>query len=402
MKNMVQFVCPKCYSENRIKDIIYYSPSKMRVYKPVVIGAGIEFPVKDAITDQYCDGASIQFSTVVSESNLSPMGIFSEDGRPLIAICKYCYENSEHTEIPEEIFRGDYKTFVIAGSKGVGKTELFTLMTDDIQRYGHKYFEGDSVSYIESSEEKSRRRQRIENLKRNGRLEGTANDSRESIIFKVKSSSSKEDVYSIYDAAGERFDDYSSSTLASHAYFKYAKGIFLLIDILQLSAVKARISPERRTEYSGTRNQDISSLVSNVTKIIRSSRNISQGVKISVPIAVILTKVDVILDDFSDIFDEGFVKIGFTKDKSIERIEQINQVTEKFLNNIGEVALLSQLRSEYSNIKFFTLSSRGLNFEAGEDEDIESFLVELPLIWLMKGIENNGLKAKFIAWLGGQ
>ncbi|HEL9630886.1 TPA: hypothetical protein U0K61_002073, partial [Streptococcus suis] len=62
----------------------------------------------------------------------------------------------------------------------------------------------------------------------------------------------------------------------------------------------------------------------------------------------------------------------------------------------------SQLRSEYSNIKFFTLSSRGLNFEAGEDEDIESFLVELPLLWLMKGIENNGLKAKFIAWLGGQ
>ncbi|HFI0446429.1 hypothetical protein [Streptococcus suis] len=402
MKDKVQFICPKCYCENRIKDITYYSPSKMRVFRPVIVGAGIEFPLKDVVTDQLCEGESIKFSTVVSENNINSMGIFSEDGKPLIAICKNCFENSEHTEIPEEIFRGNYKTFVIAGSKGVGKTELFTLMTDDIQRYGHKYFEGDAVSYIESSEEKSKRRQRIESLKRNGRLDGTANDSRESIIFKVKRSSSKEEVYSIYDAAGEKFDDYSSSTLASHAYFNNAKGIFLLIDILQLSGVKSRVSPELRSEYSGIRNQDVTSIVSNLTKIIRSSRSISQGAKISIPIAVILTKVDVILKDFSDIFDEEFIKIGFTKDKSIERIELINNVTENFLNNIGEVALLSQLRSEYSNIKFFILSSRGLNFEVGEDEDIDSFLVELPLIWLMKGNEHNSLKSRFMAWLGGQ
>lgn len=72
------------------------------------------------------------------------------------------------------------------------------------------------------------------------------------------------------------------------------------------------------------------------------------------------------------------------------------------MNNIGEIALLSQLRSEYSNIKFFILSSRGLNFEVGEDEDIDSFLVELPLIWLMKGNEHNSLKSRFMAWLGGQ
>ncbi len=390
MKERVQFVCHRCYRENRISDVTYYSPSKMRIFTPKIEGAGVELPLEE--------GGTIQFPSVVSENNLYSRGILSEDGKPLIAICKYCFQNNEQTEIPEEIFQGKYKTLVIAGSKGVGKTELFTLMTDDIQKYGQIYFDGRVVNYIEDNEEKFRRKQRIEDLIINGRLEGTASDSRESIIFKVKTSSVKEDVFSIYDAAGERFDTYTSSTLASHSYFRYATGIFLLIDILQLSGVKSRIRQDILEEYSGNQNQDLLSIISNLTKIIRTSRNVAPGTKISVPLAVILTKVDTILEEFSNTFGEEFIRLGFSKDDSAKRIEIINNITEKFLIDIGETALISQLRSEYSNIKFFTLASRGINFEIGEE--VEPFLVELPLIWLMKA--NSGFKSKIMSWFGGQ
>ena len=140
------------------------------------------------------------------------------------------------------------------------------------------------------------------------------------------------------------------------------------------------------------------SIISNLTKIIRTSRNVAPGTKISVPLAVILTKVDTILEEFSNTFGEEFIRLGFSKDDSAKRIEIINNITEKFLIDIGETALISQLRSEYSNIKFFTLASRGINFEIGEE--VEPFLVELPLIWLMKA--NSGFKSKIMSWFGGQ
>lgn len=398
MGKQVQFTCYKCYRDNRIIDVSYYSPSVDKVFKPLTYQSGMEWPLIE-LPSRECFNHTIKFDRTVSENLIFHSGHYSLDDSPLIAVCRHCFDKGDITEIPEEIFYGSYNTFVVAGSKGVGKTELFTLMTDDIQRYGHKYFEGKSVTFVEDTEERKNRKDRIIELSRYGQLPGTASDEQTSIIFKIRDGVKADEVYSIYDAAGERFDDYSSDTLASHQYLKHAKGILLLVDVLQLPSIRMKVSDDKIEEFTTAQEQDIVSIVSNVTRLIRSTRNISLRAKIDVPVAVVLTKIDTVLDVFPTVLDEKFKKLGWTKDQHQERIEQVSQTIERFLDDMGEGAFLAQLKTNYSDVKYFAVASRGLDFEI--DEEIEPFLVELPLIWLMQD-RHKGALSKLKKWLGGQ
>ena len=204
----------------------------------------------------------------------------------------------------------------------------------------------------------------LEDWFRSGTSESTleTNASMYSIIHSLSSNSSVQ--MTIYDIAGEAFE-YSGSEIQQQQ-FKYCEGFLLVIDPTSSPDIVA-----------GT----ISNFINSFEEFIGKHSDRAK----TVPVAVIITKSDLykreigitrIRSVYKQSVANGGLDVGFSKCRDDE--------CRKFMVGHGFGNALNLIDGEFSNIRFFPVSSMGHESEAGQ---YEPWGVLDPVFWLMSSKE---------------
>ena len=208
--------------------------------------------------------------------------------------------------------------------------------------------------------------------------------------------------FTIYDGSGE--DHNEDMTLAQ--YIKSSEAFIIVLDPLILDRVQDFVDPavmgnsNRNTENTFNANEIVESLVNRIKEI----KGIPATKPINMPVAVVLTKFDTIMNhpklNNATVKNKNISAIEGGKVKE-EVFEQIHGEIEFWLRSIGETSFINSLDGSFAkidrkgNIKeryynFFGVSSYGSSPESPtEVPRIEPHRVLDPLLWLFK-------KKKFI------
>ena len=186
-----------------------------------------------------------------------------------------------------------------------------------------------------------------------------------------------------YDTAGENFDD-QDDILIKNRYLPNANGIILLLDPLQVPAIREKLEGRMKLP---AQNTEAIELLENIVKVIRGVKNISARKQINIPIALVFTKIDalyehddilpadsVLKDDSQHIQRGVFVEREF---KAVDR--EIRDLLENWVG--GE---LQQHLNNFSNYAFFGLSALGsVPVGSSIPGGIQSKRVLDPVLWLL-------------------
>ncbi len=163
----------------------------------------------------------------------------------------------------------------------------------------------------------------------------------------------------VYDIAGEAFDFAGSET--QQQQFRYCEGFLLVVD------------PTAAPSY-------VSETITNFINSMDEVKGKHTAKTASVPVAVIITKSDLHKKEI------GLPRIRSTYKSEPESENQItfeehqNDVCRTFLFDHGYENAINLIEAEFSNVRYFPVSSMGHNSEDGQ---YEPWGVLDPVFWLM-------------------
>jgi Icc-related predicted phosphoesterase len=182
-------------------------------------------------------------------------------------------------------------------------------------------------------------------------------------------------------------------------YINASKAIILAIDPLVLSKIRRGgvVDPEvMRNSLAGSEGEtkNAEDIIHSVAAYIKTARGIKSTRMLDIPVAVVLTKFDTILNH------KSFGPSALIKSSSmnvrdgkvdITGIQQVDEEIRNWLNEIGESAFTNALHSHFKEFHFFGVSSYGAPPKDAYSlaEDIKPHRVLDPIMWLFK-------RAKFV------
>ncbi|MCD4786508.1 MAG: hypothetical protein K8T10_21995 [Candidatus Eremiobacteraeota bacterium] len=187
----------------------------------------------------------------------------------------------------------------------------------------------------------------------------------------------------LYETAGENFND-PKAVRQMIEYLKVASGVMFLIDPLQSKEVRNRItdqtsSPEFYEEASPNE------VISRVLTELQNGGIISHGGKLSIPIACVFTKCDVLRD--SGLIEPNRLWSTDTRHIGYFNIEAHNDMAGMMGEYIQRLipAAYNTVRQRFSRHAFFGVSATGCapNKKTGRFDFISPWRVEDPLLWLL-------------------
>ncbi|MDO5521121.1 MAG: hypothetical protein Q4G58_11575 [bacterium] len=195
----------------------------------------------------------------------------------------------------------------------------------------------------------------------------------------------------LYDAAGEDFEDEGVMFTLSNNLI-HSNGIFFFIDPMRIPYVRNLLRKEQVDGAATSKLWSSSSaddILLRTAKLLRTKLGIPEQEKLKIPIAVVITKLDVIQDVLpktsllrkeSRHLKEG----GFVRQEGAEIQEEVGALLYEW----GEVEFLSHLQADFSNLRLFAVSSFGNNPDPyGRLQHPKPVRVEDPFLWLLS--ENN-------------
>jgi len=300
--------------------------------------------------------------------------------------CQEC-----ESELPADIFQyNKYLRFSIVGISGSGKTNYITTMIEELK----KSRIGLTVAHM-NSETINRFREERNQIYHN--LEPADATQVGSIlpyqwrVQKKAIGSNRIDSYcmTVFDGAGEDFENLDPTVCA---YISESKYIIFLVDPMALGNVRLSVGNKDLIDWSSSselngdyeKNDASEELASSMAAYIRQTRGISTNKVIKVPIAICFTKIDLVLNQFGiqNITQESpHAKAqGFKKDDA----DLIDAEIRNYLMEIGEGTFLDVIDTNFSNVKFFGVSSFG-NSPIGKGKlmTVEPHRVLDPLMWIL-------------------
>jgi hypothetical protein len=205
--------------------------------------------------------------------------------------------------------------------------------------------------------------------------------------------------FTIFDGAGEDHEHNLDSSSTVCRYIKASKAIILAIDPLVLSNIRKGgiVDPDVMTNslggYMGV-TKNAADVINSVATYIKVARGISSSKLLNIPVAVVLTKFDTIINHRS-FGSQALVKKESLniRDGKIDttEIEQVDGEIRNWLYEIGEGAFINVLESHFKEFYFFGVSSFGAPPLTRDTlvKDIRPHRVLDPILWLFK-------KSKFI------
>jgi len=353
-----------------------------------------------------------------------PVGkVLGAQGRFVRAIrCTDCGHESRkrlcpecHSELPHTM--GDYSNFILAiiGAKDTGKSHYLAVLIDQIKRrvgpsqnmlleamgdetinrYAHDFRDpvfsnctiilGTKSALVDRDVQRplvyslTITRRWLQSLLDRGGLLRKLGDS--SLFCRL---GRRVATLVFFDTAGE---DLNSEDVMStvNKYIYRSQGILLLVDPLQLPAVRDRLKGSVEMPAVNTETADI---MTRTTRLIQKGTGLQASKTIQIPLAVAFSKFDAVKPLVDDQFqlnaaarhDGGFDMLDF---------QAINSEMMALLDDWGGQDLVHQVRTRYANFGFFGLSALGCNPHG--TQQIPRVLpqrVEDPFLWLLA---ENGL-----------
>lgn len=274
----------------------------------------------------------------------------------------------------------------IVGAEGCGKSNYLSVLVDQLRRRISKAY--DCALYPLGGDETisnydSRYYQPL--FVRGQCITSTIQDEVTpllySLVFSGQPPAGKSCNLTLYDACGANFR--SEKVMADYNRSIYnARGILYFIDPFQLSAVRDNLKSSGRA----VSNDDAGTLLSRTIHLIRQGgnrKNIRR--KIDIPIAVCITKTDMIrplLDPSS------FTLYPSRHDRAgkfdIHDFTSASLEVQSILESWSEVEIVNQVTSQFADYGFFALSSLGSAPSAANSiNHIAPHRVIDPILWIL-------------------
>lgn len=308
-----------------------------------------------------------------------------------LRVCPTC-----HNMIPMGAEEEGNKIFVILGPKGVGKSHYIAVLINQLKNTICTEFNGvlsaandnttiryRDVYYHRLFEEKRKLQPTLSF--------GSSDNSREPLIFYLrilKDDKPQVFTFAFFDTAGE--DLVSTNRMMSlnlNAFISLASGIVFLVDPMQVKYINQRIHVDNKPEI-GPSPTDI---LSNVCQIIRNNNKIKGKDRIDIPIAVSLTKSDVLFK-IPENEEESKVLIGLNSALHIprergkydeENFDQIDAELEEYLRRTIGPEFISVVNS-FKDHSLFAVSALGCNPTGNAlPRAVSPLRVEDPFLWLL-------------------
>ena len=185
---------------------------------------------------------------------------------------------------------------------------------------------------------------------------------------------------SFFDTAGEDLDA-EDTMRVENKYIFNSDGLILLLDPLQLDAVRTKVAGRVRLPRQNTETKEI---VSRVANLIRRAKSLTGAQKIDIPVALAFSKSDAIANLLppghaavqSPWYGEGAFRMDDFEDSS----RQIEALVDEW----NPQGIIHELRANFSRHGVFSCSALGC--EPEEDTRIprlQPFRVLDPFLWLL-------------------
>ena len=198
--------------------------------------------------------------------------------------------------------------------------------------------------------------------------------------------------FTIFDGAGEDHSSAMDPASPVRRYVNASKAIILAVDplilqnvrkggIVDANVMRHSLGGENAGQYSA------SDVINGVAQYIKSVRGISSARKLDIPVAVVLMKIDTVLDH------PAFGPNALIRSRSmsvlngkvnLSEIRQVDGEIRNWLMQIGEQGFIETISSHFSEFYFFGVSSYGA--PPVDDKtlpaEIRPHRVLDPILWL--------------------
>lgn len=200
--------------------------------------------------------------------------------------------------------------------------------------------------------------------------------------------------FTIFDGAGEDHENNIDPGSPVCRYINASKAIILVVDPLVLPGIRSggNIDPDVMTNsLGGARgtSKNAEEVLNSVATYIKAARGIKATKMLDIPVAVVLTKFDTILDH------PAFSSQALVRNSSltvmqgkfnISEIKQVDSEIRYWLEQIGERAFIDTLDAHFREYYFFGVSSYGAPPKDASTlpDSIRPHRVLDPILWLFQ------------------
>ena len=400
------YVCPYCFTKVDMNNIHYVctGPTCAKTFASNAISTRNEkammFVSKNGVNEIDRE-KSLVFGkdpfgpdAIIAKQHIirNPSGFCDVCRRPVyLRVCPTC-----HNMIPPGAEEEGNKIFVILGPKGVGKSHYIAVLINQLKNVISTEFHGVLNAANDSTTIKYRdvyyHRLFEEKRKLQPTLSfGSSPDAHEPLIFFLRIlNGDKPQVFTFafFDTAGE--DLVSTNRMMQvnlNAFISLASGIVYLVDPMQVKYINQRIHVDNKPNV-GPSATDI---LNNICQIIRNNKKLKNKDKIDIPIAVSLTKSDVLMK-IPENEEESKVLFGLGSSLHIpreygkydaENFAQIDAELEEYIRRTVGPEFLQLVRS-FQDYAFFAVSALGCNPTGSSlPRGVSPQRVEDPFLWLL-------------------
>ena len=295
-------------------------------------------------------------------------------------------------EIPSLFLEQDALPIALVGAKASGKSVYVTVLVDEILHRMTSPFSCSLDRNVVSASWQRYLSDYYTPLYKERRMPNatTAGVTPPPMIFPIHFNGGrggdKVATLTFYDTSGENFDD--PMQLATYTkYLPNAKGIILLLDPLQLDSVRERLA--KKNVPLPEQNTETDLILNNVMRLIRDMNNIKGSGKIDIPIALVFTKVDVLLEHFEEIAPESALRRNSEHLRNGRFVqsdfEEIDITMRDILGAVTEQSHILEACKNFRRVGVFGVSSLGENpsgFFRISDKPHPHRVLD-PLLWIL-------------------
>jgi hypothetical protein len=310
-------------------------------------------------------------------------------GLATIRRCPKC-----EAEIPGPALETPNLPFSIIGVANAGKTNYITVMLHELGRVP-----GLRLALApQNKETRDHQNFNYSNLAEHHLPEGTNAGEARPQIWQIKNLDKRRGntvptyTFTIFDGAGEDHENNMDPSSTVCRYINTSEAIILALDPLILPSVRKGGVVDPRVLINSLGGQDKGAknavdVVNSVAAYIKAARGIKNNKILKIPVAIVLTKFDTILEH------NAFPSNALVKDSSLlvrngkfneAEMRQIHQEISNWLYEVGEGSFIDALSANFKEFYFFGVSSFGGSPNEHNEltMDIKPHRVLDPIMWL--------------------
>lgn len=400
-KKTIRYICPCCYASIDLEQIHYActNPECARTFLEHCSQTerrryGSSFKPGEEIDVEKSD--YLQIDPRSPEAVTTPDHIIRGSSNGACDICRNKNTIKLCPNCHEPINQGAEEgttIFVVMGAEGSGKSHYLASLVKTLEEmYPGEFdlpFEAASQRTTDKFDREYRKKVFVDGVCLPPTESYSVTEARDPLLYNLGSPDRAVNrTVAFIDTSGRDLDLTDKlSFLNVSTYISGASGIMFLVDPMQLPLVRKRLGlPTSEGEFP-----DMADTLNYISEIIRDKNKMRPKDDIDIPLAVILTKTDLLIRSASGSEDEDALigpesslhiprEEGMTDEVSINQIS--SEMEEYFRRNIGQEFLDEVNR--YTRHKYFAVSAIGSDPAEGKlIKGVVPYRVEDPVIWFL-------------------